>query len=487
MVFCFSSYQDRNGRNRDLSTLVAQRGKRCLALVMLKKLKLNKQFTPITNLLQNLEIDEEHFTKLLLAGDLHAFEEELYQFVMTQIYDLLATTFIQDAVANEVFVAKMRLLAASQRMGKLQKRPVNLQLRSGTTIKLETHYARKVPKGLKGSRYLCFQYWGVIAEASPSYYAQVSKFSVLCGSFEIVKEVLGGLQIGGTVGRIRSLALAVAQKCLSQRVACMLGAGESLAGKRVVISTDGGRIRTREYQAEKNEAGTHHKFATPWKEPKLFVITIIDPDGKIERTERPVYDATFGEEGLFRLLGEYLKALNIKEVGEVQVIADGALWIWHKAKKMLLELGVAEDKIVETLDYYHAVEHLTKVIELLPKKSEKQRKSLFHELKGLLWEGKIKPMLEKIESQVQHLSKKLQTEIGYFEKNQCRLNYQKCREQNWLCGSGIIESGVRRRINLRFKSASCFWKQENLDGLLFLRCALLSERWKFVMQTVTNF
>ena len=282
-------------------------------------------------------------------------------------------------------------------------------------------------------------------------------------------------------------AMAVGKKCLQTRVECMLSKDDNLAGKRVVISTDGGRIRTRSYRAEKNKAGTHHKFETPWREPKLLVIAIIDQNGRIERRELPIYDATFGEEGLFRLLGEYLKAMNIKEVEEVQVIADGALWIWNKAKKMLLELGVSEAKIVETLDYYHAVEHLTKMIELLPKANQGVKHSLFKEFKELLWEGKVGEIIEKIRSQVKRVSRKMKTEIGYFEKNQKRLNYPKYRANKWLSGSGIIESGVRRMINLRFKSASCFWKQENLDGLIFMRCALLSGRWKFVMQTITTF
>ena len=454
---------------------------------MTKKLIINKQFTLNINLLQNLEIDEAYFINLLLSGDLYSFEEALYKLVMTQIYDILAQALIQDVVSNPVFVARLQGLATSQRMGKLQKRVANLQLRTGTFFKFETHYARVVPKSAVGSRYLCFQYWGIIDHASPSYYAQVSKFSVLCGSFEIVKEVLGGLQIGGSLKRIRSLALAVSKKCLQKRVACMVSETDNLGGQRVVISTDGGRIRTRNYQAERNQAGTHHKFKTPWKEPKLFVITIIDQNGKIERRELPIYDATFGEEGLFRLLKEYLKALNIKEVAQVQVIADGALWIWNNAKKMLLELGVSEDKIVETLDYYHAVEHLTKITELLPKTKQVDKNKLFKEFKELLWEGKVREIIEKIGTQVKRVSKKMKTEIAYFEKNKMRLNYPQYRADKWLCGSGIIESGVRRMINLRFKSASCFWKQENLDGLIFLRCALLSGRWQFVMQTITTF
>jgi hypothetical protein len=454
---------------------------------MTKKLSLNKEITLDNNLLQNLEIDEAYFTNLLLSGDLYGFEEALYKLVMTQIYDILAQAFIQDVLSNPIFIAQLQGLAKSQRMGKLQKRTANLQLRTGTCLKFETQYARVAPKKMAGSRYLCLRYWGVIDHASPSYYAQVSKLSVLCGSYEIVKEVLSGLQIGGSVKRIRSLALAVSRKCLQKRVESMLGKDDNLAGKRVIISTDGGRIRIRNYLAQKNQAGTHHKFETPWKEPKLLVITIIDENGKIERKELPIYDATFGEGGLFKLLREYLKALNIKEVGEVQVIADGALWIWNNAKKLLLELGVSAEKIVETLDYYHATEHLTKLIELLPKTKKADKQRLFKEYKELLWEGKAGEIIEKIVAQVKQVSKKMKTEIGYFEKNKRRLNYPEYRAKKWLCGSGIIESGVRRMINLRFKSASCFWKQENLDGLIFLRCALLSGRWQFVMQTITNF
>ena len=81
----------------------------------------------MTNLLQNLEIDEEYYLELLITGDLYAFEEALYKFVMNNIYDLLAAAFIKDVVSNQVFVAKMRLLASRSRMGKLQKRFVNVQ------------------------------------------------------------------------------------------------------------------------------------------------------------------------------------------------------------------------------------------------------------------------------------------------------------------------------------------------------------------------
>ena len=166
-------------------------------------------------LLKNIEIDESKYKNLLLSGDLYGFEESLYKFILTEVYDKLATHLINSVVASEAFEQKMSCLASSQRMGKLQKRSVDLQLRTGTYIKIETQYARKVPKKPKRSRYLAFQYWGVISKASPSYYSQVSKFSVLCNSFAVVKEVFEGLHIRHNLERLRSLTLAVSKKCLS--------------------------------------------------------------------------------------------------------------------------------------------------------------------------------------------------------------------------------------------------------------------------------
>ena len=63
----------------------------------------------------------------------------------------------------------------------------------------------------------------------------------------------------------------------------MLDKGETLSGKRVVMSTDGGRIRTRDYEQKKKGKKSHYKFDSPRKEPKLFVITIIDKEGKIDK------------------------------------------------------------------------------------------------------------------------------------------------------------------------------------------------------------
>lgn len=142
----------------------------------------------------------------------------------------------------------------------------------------------------------------------------------------------------------------------------MLDKGEILLGKRVVMSIDGGCICIRDYEQKKKGKKSYYKFDSSRKEFKLFVIIIIDKEGKIDKKFLLIYDVIFDEKFLFDLFGQYFKVLNISEVLEVQVIGDGAFWIWNNVKKFLMNLGVGEDKIIEIFDYYYVVEYLKRII-----------------------------------------------------------------------------------------------------------------------------
>lgn len=445
--------------------------------------------TLVTNLVSIFQTELENYLKIfknsLESGNLYEFEGHLTD-LSHLLYDKMCQSILQEALDSAKFEASIRHLAKQKQMGKLKKRAVNLQIKTGSYITLNTYYARKCKDNHSGSRYVGFLLWGVIQNASPHYYSQASMFAVLCGSYQIAKQVFDSLKIRNNLARIRDLSLSVSRKCLANRPAIMLSKTDDLSGKRVIISIDGGRCRTRVYKEETNVSKTHHKFDTPWREPKLFVITIIGQDGKIDKKEFPIFDNAFGESALFDLLKKYLKALNISQVEQVQCVADGALWIWNHLKDLLKDLQVSDEKIVETVDYYHAVEHLKSMVDALPKHIKEKNNKLFDTLKGYLWAGEIDKIKEKIAEIVKKTSKKIKTELKYFAKNQHRMNYENFRNQKLLCGSGIIESGIRRMINLRFKCPSSFWKIENLEGLIFLRCALLSKRWNIIVHNLTT-
>ena len=58
-----------------------------------------------------------------------------------------------------------------------------------------------------------------------------------------------------------------------------------------------------------------------------------------------------------------------------------------------------------------------------------------------------------------------------------RMRYRWFKHHKIPLGSGIVESAIRRIVNLRLKGAGIFWKLDNLNGMLHLRCHLLAGRW----------
>ena len=415
----------------------------------------------------------DSFSAHLEEGDLYGFEERLYV-GLKNCYNESAKEALRELSCSNEVLGSQRKLAADLGLGKLKLRPVKIQLRTGCWVEVKSLYAKRVPVGWSGQRQLLCVWWSVLEGASPAFYNLVCLYSVLCCSYDVARQVLQLNHVRVGFERMRLLANRISALCIGHRPELVLGKGETLKGKRVFISVDGGRARTRCYLSEKNKAGTHHKFSTPWKEPKMLVISLIDETGKIERGCLPVYDCSFGDDEIIALLRQYLSALQVHEAELVQIVADGAPWIWNRMRPMLEALGVVPHKIVETVDYYHAVQNLQKVSDLIP---EKKQETLA-QLKEHLWNGKIEDILKVFQKQCPNWNQQmLDALLGYFSKNADRMQYQEYRKQNLPCGSGTMESAVRRVICLRFKCPSAFWNLDNLEGLIFLRSVLLAKRW----------
>ncbi len=210
-----------------------------------------------------------------------------------------------------------------------------------------------------------------------------------------------------------------------------------------------------------------------------MTVQSIDKDGSISKTELPIYDANH----CFDLVADYLKKLKIEKATEILFIADGADWIWNRAKSTLLKLGVPEQKISEAIDYYHAVEHISDMISMLRKLDKKKKEALFKELNDLLWEGKLEQFILKV-TNLSNGRKLILDKLNYFCKNINRMQYHLLHQNKLPCGSGIVESAIRRVINLRFKSPSTFWKHENVEKLIFLRALFLAGRWNIMINNL---
>jgi hypothetical protein len=65
------------------------------------------------------------------------------------------------------------------------------------------------------------------------------------------------------------------------------------------------------------------------------------------------------------------------------------------------------------------------------------------------------------------------------------MNYAEARRRKFPIGSGVIESTVRRVVNLRLKGASVYWKESNAEDMLLLRCLYKANRWKYLRNNET--
>ena len=70
------------------------------------------------------------------------------------------------------------------------------------------------------------------------------------------------------------------------------------------------------------------------------------------------------------------------------------------------------------------------------------------------------------------------TEIEFLRQHEPHLRYDWFGYRGRPLGSGAIESAMRRVINLRLKGNGIYWREENAEGMLVLRAAALTGRWR---------
>ena len=123
-----------------------------------------------------------------------------------------------------------------------------------------------------------------------------------------------------------------------------------LKGKRVVVTTDGGRIRERQERRGRRRDSGYHSFDAPWREPKLLVIYVIDSHGNVDKTFRPIYDGTLDDcDAIFDMIARYLSALGAHEAKELILVGDGAKWIWDRVDELVKNVGIDAKKVKQVI------------------------------------------------------------------------------------------------------------------------------------------
>ena len=254
---------------------------------------------------------------------------------------------------------------------------------------------------------------------------------------------------------------------------------ETLAGKRVVVSPDGGRIRLRvpKTRGRRRKSG-HRGFDTPWAEPKLFVIYVIDAKGELESTFRPAYDATLGDaDAMFELLVAYLWALGAAAAEFLAVLGDGAKWIWERAPELAARIGLPIERLRQVVDKYHAVEYLCETAKQAAPDGKPDANWL-RRAKQLLDNGDAVGVAWNIELLGEAIDDpEFASRADYFLRNADRMRYPSFKREGIPIGSGAAESAIRRVVNLKLKGNGKFWLAEHAEAMLMMRCYLKCGRF----------
>jgi hypothetical protein len=438
-------------------------------------------------------------------NDLWQLEQRLSA-AAAQVADQIVLAQLTRAHEAEAFVTQALAHARAQSPVPLVHkgfRTTSVLLLGGTRIILETPYLREDRRGRRGRRrhtrgpsgagcYPVLEALGIADRVSPATRSEIALHVVQAASYCEAAQMLARRGLSCDVSSLVRISTATAEASTRLRDAAIeaalrlpVPADGPLAGKRVRVSLDGGRVRTRRRHCGRKTTKGRHGFSTPWREPRVLVIDVLDAQGQPDRLRLPLYDVLIDDaEAVWALLIGYLRLLGAAYAEVVEFIADGAEWIWARVEYLSRLAEIPASKLVEVLDFYHASQYLSETIATCRTMSKAQRQALYKRLRHALryQADGAEVVMEALRAlATTRRGKALQRAVRYVEAHAHRMRYVTLEARKLSIGSGQVESAVRRVINLRFKAPGSFWTETTVSGLMHLRAAFKAGRWDDVM------
>jgi hypothetical protein len=426
-----------------------------------------------------------------------------------QTADQILLVQVTRAHEDEAFVRQAIAQARARRAVPLMHKGLHttsVLLLGGTRLLIETPYLREDRRGRRGRRrgkrgacgtgcYPVLECLGIAERVSPASRSEIALHMVQAASYLEAAHMLSRRGLTCDVSSLVRITTATAEASTRLRDAALEAAlrlpvpsNGPLAGKRVRVSLDGGRVRTRRTHCGRKTAKGRHGFSAPWREPRVLVIDILDEHGQPDRLRLPLYDVLIGDaEAIWALVIGYLRLLGAASADVVEFIADGAEWIWKRVERLRTLAEIPAAKVVEVLDFYHASQYLSETLATCRTMPKAQRQALYKRLRHALRHQAdgVEVVQEALRTlATTHRSKAIPRALGYVEAHAHRMRYVTLEAHKLSIGSGQVESAVRRVINLRFKAPGSFWREMTVSGLMHLRAAFKAGRWDEIMMGV---
>lgn len=398
---------------------------------------------------------------------------------------------------------------ARQRHGPLRhkgQRTTSVWLPGGTLCVVETPYMRLPPPRRPGPKrtrrgptgpgvYPVLEALGITDRVSPATRSQMALYTVQAGSYQEAVVLLAEQGLGVDPTTLRRVAQSTARADIALRDAALdqarrlpVAVDGPLAGLRVRVSVDGGRVRTRVERPGRKTKKGRHRFNTPWREPRVLRIDILDRKGKADRLRLPLYDVLMEDADVIAavIIG-YLRLLGAAHAQVVELIGDGVDWLWERSDMIRQEAEIPARRWVEVVDFYHASQYLHDAVELCRNRTAAERTQWYERLRHVLRKDPtgVEKVIDALRAEaVGRRGRKMNTAIAYFERHAQRMTYVTLDKRRLPVGSGPVESAIRRVVNLRFKAPSIFWEADNVAELMHLRAAFKCGRWHEMMERV---
>ncbi|MCP4922237.1 MAG: hypothetical protein GY913_35495 [Proteobacteria bacterium] len=431
--------------------------------------------------------------------EVHALALELAAEVTRRALQRLSDDKLRRAAALAQVRSRASKRGIELRVARVRKTKVRTL--SGQVVEVVTPYATarprgKVPMKRRGSQgtgvYPVLDALGIKERSTPALRLLVSRAVCEANSVTSARELLqmSGVQLGHkTALRLTYDVCEEALRARRQALRRQKGADDhgAFAGRRVVAAIDGGRVQIRHRVAGRPRKGGRKRFETEWREPKVLTIYVLDEHGKRDRKVASVIDGTLGgADDAFALLLFHLRRLGVHKARDLTLVGDAAPWIWARAAGLRDDLGIASERFQEVVDYFHAVQRLSDYAKTRDTWSEAYRRDWLHTQKQRLKDGRI----EEIAAVFHRLEKgnleAKDKDLDYWVRHRDRLRFASFRRRGLPCGSGAVESSVRRVVNLRMKGASVTWTEAHAEGVLHLRAHAKSGRWSELENTVLS-
>ncbi len=240
----------------------------------------------------------------------------------------------------------------------------------------------------------------------------------------------------------------------------------------IAVSLDGvmvpmkGSVR-REKRERARAQGRPPSGPSGFKEVACGTVSFYDADGQRLGTRRMARMPEAGKTTLKEILtAEVITMLSLHPSLQLVKVADGAKDNWTFLSQKLPDGE-------EVLDFYHAVEHLSRGLAAAYGESstvyQRQHRRLRHKLRD-------EPNgVERVIRSLRYLRDRhptkvaIEQELKYFRNNRHRMSYATLTARNLPIGSGVIEAACKTLATTRMKRSGQRWRHQGGQAILTLR------------------